>query len=185
MRAKTQARPQLEPMEALTLLSGVAATAFSLPNHAEVLTTTGTTLAIGGTARGGFLARQSKSAKIYTIHAAGTLTPIGRTTITGDLSVNLGISSGPPSGMLTLSTSTGVLTLQIPKSVLIPAGLPTATAKDEIVDTFTITNGTGAYKGDTGSGVVELTFTGRTSAGGYQVGLVSITFTKLTTTFPT
>jgi hypothetical protein len=179
MRPRNHARPQLESMETLTLLSGIAATAFSLPNHVEVSTTTGTKLTLGGTARGVFLTHQTSTARNYSIDAAGTLTPIGKTAIAGSLHVNLGISSGPPSGTLTLVTSKGTLTLQIPESVALPVGLPTPTAKDEIVDTYVITKGTGAYKGDTGSGVVEFTFD---SARAYQVGQVRITFTKLSTT---
>ena len=123
---------------------------------------------------------QSRSGKTYDISATGILTPIGSTSAAGNLHVVPGISSGPPNGTLNLITGKGTLTLQIPESVAIPSGLPTATSTNEIVDTYVITKGAGAYQGDTGSGVVEFTFKGVNSAGARsQVGRIDITFTTL------
>ncbi len=181
MRERRQARPQLESLESMTLLSGMAA---MMPIHAEVSTTTGTALTLTGTEKGVFLAHTTKTAKNYAIDTAGTLSPIGRAAITGSLQVARGISSGPPSGTLHLITAKGTLTLQIPQSVALPGGLPTATGTNEIVDTYVITKGTGAYKGDTGSGVVEFTFNPAGSFGAFQIGRVNITFTTLLTPTP-
>jgi hypothetical protein len=176
MRKSMKAQPQIESLESLALLSGMAAVMH--PSHAEVAT--GTTLTLGGSERGVFLAERSSTATTYTIFAAGRLTPIGATTIRGNLHVLSGISSGPPDGTLHLSTRRGSLTLQIPETVVLPAGLPTATGPHEIVDTYLITGGTGAYQGDTGSGVVEFRFSGaNASAMGSRVGRVQITFTTL------
>ena len=182
MRRKIHARPQLESMEARTLLSGVAAAIAALPIHAEVSNAAGTTRTLAGSARGAFHAHRTATAKDYVVAAAGTLTPIGKAAVNGTLDVALVPTSGPPSGTLHLVTRKGSLTLEIPKSVMIPTGLPAPTSKGEIVDTYVITGGKGAYKGDTGSGVVEFTFTGKASAGAHQVGRVAIRFTTLLTT---
>ncbi len=189
MRERLKARPQLESLETMTLLSGAAATALSLHDHSEVSVTPtalDSTLTLSGTEQGVFLARRSRSGKTYDITATGILTPIGSTSASGNLHVVSGISSGPPNGTLNLITGKGTLTLQIPESVDIPSGLPTATSTNEIVDTYVITRGTGAYQGDTGSGVVEFTFKGVNSAGARsQVGRIDITFTTLLAPPPT
>ena len=182
IRDRRYGRPRLESLESMTLLSGVAAAAMSLPIHAEVATaatTTGKNLTLNGTDSGVFLSHTSSTHTAYAIEAAGTLTPVGKAVITGTLDVATGISSGPPSGTLHLITRKGTLTLQVPRSVAIPAGLPTATSPNEIVDTYLITKGTGVYKHDTGSGAVEFTFTTSISAGAYHVGRVSVTFLTL------
>jgi hypothetical protein len=168
-------------MEAMTLLSGVAAAIVALPTHAEVSHAAGTKLTLGGTAHGGFVAHRTSTSGDYTVAVTGALTPIGKAAVTGTLDVALVFSSGPPSGTLHLVTRKGSLTLKIPESVAIPYGLPAPTSKGEVVDTYYIAGGTGAYKGDTGSGVVEFTFTDKTSVGAHQVGRVAITFTTLAT----
>jgi hypothetical protein len=167
-------------MEAMTLLSGVAAAAIvALPTHAEVSSAAKTRLTLGGKEHGGFVAHRTSTSRDYTVAVAGTLTPIGKAAVTGTLDVALVPTSGPPSGTLHLVTSKGSLTLKIPESVAIPYGLPAPTSKGEVVDTYYIAGGTGAYKGDTGSGVVEFTFNAKASAGAYQAGQVTITFTTL------
>ena len=160
MRNRKNLRPCLESLESKTVLS---------------------TLTLSGTEHGVFLAHKTSTLTVYSLDAAGSLTPIGASAITGTLNVSRGISSGPPSGALHLYSAKGTLTLQIPASVAIPAGLPTPTSKNEIVDTYVITGGTGAYKGDTGSGVVEITFD-PVNSGTYEVGRETITFTTLPTT---
>jgi len=187
MRARGKARPQLESLEYKALLSGMAAAvhAGQQPAVAVSTPTAGSTLSLSGTERGFFFAHQDASGKTYDMSAVGRVAPLGRTFATGNLHVTSGISSGPPNGTLHLATNIGTLTLQIPKSVMIPAGLPTPTSNDEIVDTYTITNGTGAYKGDTGSGVVEFTFDSSVSSqAAMGFGEASITFAPLPTTTP-
>jgi hypothetical protein len=149
MRERMKARPQLESLESMTLLSGAAATALS---------------------------HQS-----YEIKAAGKLSPFGPTTATGNLTELLVFTFDLPYyGSLQLVTKTGTLTIDFPDGEEIPSGLPTAKSKNEIVATYDITQGTGAYTDDTGSGVVELTFNRAISARSpVQVGRVGITFTSL------
>lgn len=183
-----KARPQLEPLESMCLLSGVAAAVHGPHHHPAAATSTGSpgsTLTLRGSESGVFVMQQNSSARNYDITAAGRLTPLGYSATTGNLHVLLGISSGPPNGTLHLAASRGTLTLQIPKSVMIPAGLPTPTSSNEIVDTYTITKGTGSYKGDTGSGVVEFTFSNISSAASFAVGHVGITFAVLPPTATT
>ena len=158
MRNRKNIQPCLESLESKMVLS---------------------TLTLGGTEHGVFLAHKTSAQTSYSLDAAGSLTPIGAAAITGTLKVDA-ISSGPPSGTLHLYSAKGTLTLQIPESVAIPAGLPTPTSKNEIVDTYVITGGTGAYKGDTGSGVVEITFA-PVNSGSYEVGRETITFSALPT----
>jgi hypothetical protein len=183
MRERMKARPQLESLESMTLLSGAAATASTLHAHSEVSIATAapvTTLTLAGTELGSLHVHQSSSGKTYDITAAGTLTPIGPAITIGIVHMISGITSGPPNGTLQLITKKGTLKLQIPESVTLPPGLPTPTSTNEIVDTYVITKGTGAYKGDTGSGVVEFTFNRATSTGAKSsVGRADITFTTL------
>jgi hypothetical protein len=167
----------------MALLSGVAAAVHhhhQPPPAALSTASPGAALTLSGTERGVFFAHQSSSGRTYDLTGTGRLTPLGLTALTGNLHVVSGISSGPPNGTLLLAASHGTVKLQIPRSVVIPAGLPTPTSTNEIVDTYTISSGTGAYKGDTGAGVVEFTFHPVTSAGAsFQVGQVSISFGPL------
>jgi len=196
MRDRWKARPQLESLEAMTLLSGTAATVLPLHDHSEIAVTPAqdSSLTLSGTEQGVFLAHRSTgkgvgilvSEKAYKIAVAGKLTPIGSTAVSGNLQVALGISSGPPGGTLNLITGKGTLTLAIPKSVEIPSGLPNPTSTNEIIDTYVITKGAGAYEGDTGSGVVIFRFKDMKSVGARtQVGQVDITFTRVINTPPT
>ena len=182
MRARGKARPQLESLECKSLLSGMPAAVHTSQQPAVAVSTptAGSTLTLSGTERGFFFAHQDASGKTYDMSAGGRVDPLGHTFAAGNLHVTSGISSGPPNGTLHLATNIGTLTLQIPKSVMIPAGLPTPTSNDEIVDTYTITNGTGAYQGDTGSGVVEFRFDSPfSSPSAMEFGEASITFAPL------
>lgn len=177
MRRGRKARPRLEPLESMCLLSGVAAAVHHSHHPAVAVSAVSprSTLTLSGSESGVFVMQRSSSGRTYDITATGRLTPLGLTAAAGNLHVLSGISSGPPNGTLHLAASRGTLTLQIPRSVMIPAGLPTPTSSNEIVDTYAITRGTGSYAGDTGSGVVEFTFSGNASAGSFAVGHVSIT----------
>jgi hypothetical protein len=177
MRRRRNVHPRLESLESLSLLSGTAAALLQYP-HVEI--SKGATIALGGTEHGVFYAQRDNSGTTYTVVAAPRLTPVGAEATSGNLRVLSGISSGPPSGTLHITTGRGTLTLQIPKSVALPVGLPAPTSSQEVVDTYVITRGTGAYRGDRGSGVVEFTFHGANSTTSpYQAGTVDVTFTTL------
>ncbi len=112
MRERMKARPQLESLESMTLLSGAAATALSPHHHAKVSITPtgpGAALTLSGTVRGSFLMNRGSSGKTYNIFTAGMLTPIGSRAGNGHLHVLSGISTGPPNGTLRLSTRRGTL----------------------------------------------------------------------------
>ena len=182
MRRMFHARPQLESMEAKTLLSGVAAAIAALPIHAEVSSTADAKLTLGGTAHGGFIAPPDLDlAGLYRGRRRGP-DPDRQGGCHRDARRGLGPFERPAERHAAPGHEQGEPDARDPQVGLIPAGLPAPTSKGEIVDTYVITGGTGAYKGDTGSGVVEFTFTPKASAGAYQVGRVAITFKTLPTT---
>jgi hypothetical protein len=181
MRASRRVHLQVESLESLALLSGVAAV------HAHgaeiaVASSSGAAITLQGSERGFVFARRTPQATWYTMIASGRVTPLGINVASGFLHVLKGVSSGPPNGTLRLTTSTGSVTLQIPESVAVPAGVPNPPAPDVIVDTYTITKGTGAFAGDTGKGVVEFAFTPSSLGDGTRgigVGRVTLTFSAL------
>jgi hypothetical protein len=177
MRRRTNMYPDLEPLESLSLLSGAAA---AMMHHVHAQVSNGGTIELSGTEHGAFYARKTSSRTTETLFATTDLAPVGFESTTGTLHVNSGISSGPPSGTLRVITGRGTLRLQIPKSVALPAGLPAPTSPHEIVDTYIITKGTGAYRHDTGSGVVEITVHNAIpTVTRFQAGVVDITFSTL------
>ncbi len=182
MHSRTKVRPTLESLESKTLLSGVTPTVLHPTIAAEVSAAASTAITLSGTEYGSFVGHKSGGKEIYSLYTGGTLQPVGASAINGSLGVSTSVSSGPPNGTITIYAAKGTLTLQVPQSVDLPAGLPTATSKNMIVDTYVITKGTGAYKGDTGSGVIAFTLKQTASAGGYSVGTLSIGFTTLKTT---
>ncbi len=159
---------RVETIESLTLLSGAAASILAATVHVDVVNTT--TAPLVGTVQGTLRDHKVPPAKNsdgtttggYTTHdikASGKLTPIGAAKVTGSLTVDSGVSIDGPWGTLELTTSKGTLTLDVPYSVAIPTGLPKPTSQHQIVITYAISQGTGAYAGETGAGVVEFTFT--------------------------
>jgi hypothetical protein len=178
MYRRTSIEPGVERLELLSLLSGGAAALVHHP-HAEV--STDGTIALSGTEHGLFYARRNSAGTTYSLFATARLAPVGLQTTNGALRVLSGISSGPPSGTLHIVAARGTLKLRIPQSVVLPVGLPAPTSPQNIVETYVITKGTRAYRGDTGSGVVEFTFdTALSVTSRYQVGLVDVTFSTLT-----
>jgi hypothetical protein len=180
MRKCRNASPQLETMESLTLLSGVAASALVLPTHAEIATKT-TTSPLKGTLRGTFHGHQLGSEMIYDydIKASGKLTPIGAATVTASLQEFPGILENSSSGSLDLITGRGTLTLQMSDLLVLSDQTPLPTSPNEIAVTYEISDGTGAYQDDTGIGVVDFTLTGGRWVDGSQAGKVAIKFTTL------
>lgn len=181
MHERRSASPQLETLESLTLLSGAAVLAPVLPTPAEITTT------LGGTLRGVFLEHQQGTEVIYDydVKAAGKLTPIGAATITGILEEFPGLADNDPTGSLDLITSKGTLALQMPQPTMSPEGVLIPTSPHELVAPYNISGGTGVYQDDTGTGVVDFTFTASHSVKGFQAGGVDIKFTTLSKTTTT
>ena len=143
----------------------------------------GQPIALAGQLSGNYEAVPTSSAPgvVYTVFTSGKLNPIERTgSVTGSLRIFSNIS-GPPSGALKLVNSWGTLTIEIPKSVLIPTGVPTSTVPNQIFDTYTITKASGSYKAVTGFGVVEFDFLSSQPIGAEPVrtGRVVLTFSPL------
>jgi hypothetical protein len=179
MRKCRNACPQLETMESLTLLSGVAASALVLPTPAEIANTTATS-PLRGTLRGTFLVHQLGTEILYDydLEAAGKLTPIGAATITGILHEFPGTNDEGWNGSMDLTTSRGTLTLQMPNPSMLPQWTAPAGSHETNV-TYYISDGTGAYQNDTGIGVAEFKFTGGNLVEGSGAGEVAIKFTAL------
>ena len=135
MRKALQRRPGFEALESKTLLSGLAGAAVSAaaPNPIHL----------------------SGSIRIeITRHAAekgsGSIGPLGHVTASGNaLSLVSLFTSGSES--LTLTTKTGKVFVSVRGQT--PAGYGAA-------GEYTITGGTKVYAGETGSGNIQMTFTG-------------------------
>jgi hypothetical protein len=186
IRQRRGASPRLETLESLTLLSGVTALAAASPTQAEVTPPATTTL--GGTLRGGVREHQQGDLIIddFDIKAAGKLTPIGAATITGVLKAYPGTGDSSPSGILDLITRKGTLTLDLSDS-FVPRdeSPPLATSPYEIGVTYDISGGTGAYQGDTGTGVVDFDLPAIRIVKGIQAGRADVKFTTMPKTTTT
>lgn len=193
MRNRRKAILQLETLESLTLLSGASASrvfpiVLSQPAEEPTPDFTGTTHGTsqahdvpGGVNSDGTI---SYGGTNYDIKASGTLTSIGSAKVAGNLQVGtttiIGVEtkSDVPTGTLKLTTSKGTLTLQIPESNGLGLGeAPAATARNEVVESYIITQGTGAYRRKAGAGVVEFTFAKAGPDGGFGAGRLLVKFT--------
>lgn len=186
MRARTRARPQLEALESMTLLSGVAAAAVHRP-HAEVAavnngpTTPGTTITLSGTERGLYFARQQNpdTGKQYSFTAVGRVSPLGLTFSTGSFHTPGFILNGMVDGSLTLRAPRGLVNVMLSG----PAQGPSAGVFDL---TYTITGGTRNFANDKGTGPVEVTVrpfgSGSVSSRRGEVGRITLNFGAMTTT---
>jgi hypothetical protein len=180
MRKCRNASPQLETMESLTLLSGVAASALVL-THAEIATTT-IPSPLEGTLRGTFAAHDLDPG----FKAAGKLTPIGAATITGSLQENPGLLDNDPIGSMDLTTSRGTLTLQMSDSFVSRGESPPySSSPNKMVVLYNISDGTGAYQNDAGIGVVDFTLMGGRWVDGSRAGEVAVKFATLPKTTTT
>jgi hypothetical protein len=125
MRKKRERCLEVESLESMTLLSGMAGAAYkaAVPNPLHLVGS------IHGTVT------MMKSTGSTSVNASGNLTPIGKVTFTGKLPP---ASVTATTGNLNLTTKQGKLSLGL-----------TITG---LSGTYTITGGTKAYAGETGSG---------------------------------
>jgi hypothetical protein len=119
-----QRRPEVESLESMTLLSGVAAMVHPAAPQ---------TLHLVGTLHGTFTS--TRGAGPSSVTASGTLTPLGKVNFTGKLPT---ASLSATSGNVSLSNKQGKLLIGL--NVVGLSG------------TYTINGGTKAYAGDTGTG---------------------------------
>ena len=177
-RNRKRVSPQVEGLESMTLLSGVAAAVHH--GHAVVQTATTQTqnLSLSGTVHGQYFAQSSNpdTGSTYSITAFGRISPLGRTAVTGSYQTPGFILNGTAHGSLTLTAAHGSLTLKLDQAGPIPQN----SSGGSRLFQFTITGGTGAYAGAQGSGTVNVTLDSSNSLnlGGHHLstGRVTLTF---------
>jgi len=131
MRKTMRRRPEVETLESMTLLSGVAAVAHQVValTSVELLGTVKGALSAGGTLKG-----------------TGSLSPVGKITFSGHQTI------GAVEGSETLSSKHGKISLTT--TVLSIGG-------GSFRGNYTITGGTKSYTGASGEGPLDSTFTGK------------------------
>jgi hypothetical protein len=135
MRKALQRRPGFEALESMTLLSGLAG--------AVVFTAAPNPIHLTGSIQMGLQRHPAEK-------GSGTISPLGHVTASGNA---LALASLYLSGSesLTLTTKTGKVFVSVRGQT--PAGYGAA-------GEYTITGGTKVYAGETGSGNIQMTFTG-------------------------
>jgi hypothetical protein len=154
MREHLRRRPQLESLESMTLLSGSAAAVGGAIAAlvAPPAPTSGHMIRLTGTAKGRFHAHINNpdTGKDFTFFGSGQVAPLGHVDLTGHIHSPGFIANGHSTGLLVLSNPKGSVTLSL-------IG-PVQSGFTPVPDTFTfkITNASGKFKGDTGTGFMVL-----------------------------
>lgn len=154
MRASRRTRPQLEVLESMTLLSALSpALAHPGGSILAAATTQGAKapVSLNGTLKGDYHVAGKvipDTGLDYVFSGNGKITSLGHVHVTGNLHSLGNIASGHAKGLIVLSTPKGSLTLHLtgPEQKGL-AGLP-----DHFK--FKITNSSGKYLGDKGTGTV-------------------------------
>jgi hypothetical protein len=142
MRQRFCRRPEVESLESMVLLSGLSIA--QRPGAAALVAheaQTSSPVQISGTAKGTYAAGRAVGAPVH-FSAKGSLTPVGRATLTGTLQ----LATASPSGTLTIS---------VKKQGKVFASLTTAGLGSPVF--YTITGGTGTLAGESGSGEALVT----------------------------
>jgi hypothetical protein len=156
MRRKWHCRPQLETLEAMTLLSGVAgglhhiaAVDLSVPPSGP---TTPVKVSLNGTLTGTYHQKDGlpDTGDNFTFFGHGKVGPLGVADVTGHAHSLGNVASGQAHGLLVISTPQGSLTLKLEG--------PTQKGLSSLPDRFTfkITNASGRYLHDRGHGTAVL-----------------------------
>jgi hypothetical protein len=144
MKRKTlRRRPEVEALESMTLLSGMAGAVH------EAATAVPNPLNLTGSVHG-FVTAKSPSAPTGTVNASGTVSPVGKVSIAGK--VALASVSGTPQA----------LALTTPKGKLILSASLTGSAATGFSGTYTIVGGTKSLAGETGHGALTVILTPKT-----------------------
>ena len=171
MRRQLRRRPQLETLEAMTLLSGPTAAVVATMNHQVQL---------DGTAKGNYheVIKNPDTGAVYYFFGSGRGHSAGRVDVTANIHSPGNIANGQSHGMLVLSGPRGSLTLTLTG--------PPQNGNTPVPDvfSFTITNASGKYRGAHGTGYIDLGLTpkatptpaARTSAGIVVHGTFTMTF---------
>ena len=156
MRISRRTRPQLEVLESMTLLSALTPALVHSGAGGPILaatTTTGTTtqVSLNGKLTGDYHVAGKVNPDTgldYVFSGNGSVSPLGHTHVTGNLHSLGNVAEGQAKGLIVLSTPYGSLTLHLTG----PEQKGLAKLPDEF--TFKITNSSGKYLGDQGTGTV-------------------------------
>ena len=166
MRDHLRRRPRLEELESMTLLSGVSAVMPAAAAAVTPITPMSHELNLTGSVHGNYHTREIPDAgKTYTFFGHGSVSPLGRTSMSGNVQLpGLIISpvipgTTPPvmapnaHGQVFLSDARGSLTL----TLTAPSSDNSSTLPPFFK--YTITNASGRFRGDTGSGYLVIDVT--------------------------
>ncbi len=135
-------RPEFESLESMVLLSGIAAAEHEHHAAAAMVATKPVRealISLSGTASGTYRSGRAAGSP-YTFTGKGTVSPLGRATVSGSL--QLAVSA--PTGQITVATRHGKIFASLSTSGL---GAPVF---------YSITGGTGRFAGATGHGAGDL-----------------------------
>jgi len=154
MRISRSTRPQLEVLESMALLSALSPV-FVHPGGpvliAATAPTTPTTVSLNGTLKGNYHVSGKVNADKgfdYIFSGNGHIGALGHVHVTGNVHSLGNIATGHATGLIVLSTPRGSLTLHLTG----PEQKGFAKLPDHFA--FKITNSSGKYLGDTGTGTV-------------------------------
>jgi hypothetical protein len=152
MKRPCSYRPQLEALEDRALPSSARVIVLPfLPAPTPPVVTSQTTLSLGGTIFGTWHKRfiNPDLGMVQVLTGSGTISPLGLVQASGTLHTPGFVATGHTTGSVTLSNSSGSVTLQLVGPTQRGFSKPPASFH------FTITSGTGAFAGDTGSGTAS------------------------------
>jgi len=174
-RNRARIRPEVEGLESMTLLSGVAASVHTAAS--AMVTAPVQTVSLSGTAHGNYVSRQSNpdTGTLYSFNARGMIAPVGRTFDFGSFHTPGFIQNGQTQGRLTLVGPRGTLRMTITEVT------PTTDPTNVFHFTYTITGGTGRFRNAQGTGNLDVTLTpAMTSSIRVGHGRLSLAFTPST-----
>ncbi len=154
MRKSKRTRPELELLESMTLLSALAPALVHPGGPVLVAATTPvttTTVSLSGTVKGDYHVTTKITADKgldYVVTGDGSVAPLGHVHLIGNLHSVGNITTGHAHGLLVLTTPDGSLTLHLTG----PEQKGFAHLPDQFK--FKITNSSGKYLGDAGTGTV-------------------------------
>ena len=152
MRNRWHRHPQVERLEAMTLLSGASSAVSAVAAVVTTPPTTSHAIHLTGTAKGNYdvYTPNPDVGKDFTFSGSGAITPLGQVHLTGHIHSPGFIANGHSTGLLVLSNPKGSVTLQVTG--------PNQTGSTPVPDVFSfkITSASGKFKGDTGTGYIDL-----------------------------
>lgn len=175
-RNKNHVRPHLEGLEAMTLLSGMAAVGVEhhprVAPFAQVRSFANSPVALNGRLTGQFVVHVGApdTGARYRFFALGNLNGQGETISVGSFTT--------PGGTVRLFNFHGSLTLNIQQ--VGPTTPPTAGQPTTLQFQYTVTSGTGQYQGDTGTGALTVRLSTDNTPGPNQsaFGRLALRFTS-------